>query len=34
LSCNHGMHAGHAEEWFLQSNHCPVPGCYCRCNNK
>jgi hypothetical protein len=34
LSCNHGMHAGHAEEWFLQSVHCPVPGCYCRCNNK
>lgn len=34
LSCNHGMHAGHAEEWFLQSNTCPVPGCYCRCNNR
>lgn len=34
LSCNHGMHAGHAEEWFSKSNYCPVPGCSCRCNNK
>jgi len=34
LTCNHGMHAGHAEEWFSKSNICPVPGCSCQCNNK
>lgn len=34
LTCNHGMHAGHAEEWFSKSSVCPVPGCSCRCNNK
>lgn len=34
LSCNHGMHAGHAEEWFSKSNICPAPGCSCQCNNK
>lgn len=34
LTCNHGMHAGHAEEWFSRSKTCPVPGCTCRCNNK
>ncbi|CCH45343.1 WD repeat-containing protein [Wickerhamomyces ciferrii] len=34
LTCNHGMHAGHAEEWFSKNNTCPVPGCSCQCNNK
>lgn len=34
LTCNHGMHAGHAEDWFSKSTICPVPGCSCRCNNK
>lgn len=34
LTCNHGMHAGHAEEWFSKSNICPVPGCSCQCNNR
>ncbi|SCU83597.1 LAFA_0D04566g1_1 [Lachancea sp. 'fantastica'] len=32
LACNHGMHAGHAEEWFEKHNACPVPGCSCRCS--
>lgn len=32
LSCNHGMHAGHAEEWFERHEVCPAPGCICRCN--
>ncbi|SCV01608.1 LANO_0F12596g1_1 [Lachancea nothofagi CBS 11611] len=32
LTCNHGMHAGHAEEWFEKHLTCPVPGCSCRCN--
>ncbi|KAH3902545.1 related to SEH-associated protein 4 [Saccharomycodes ludwigii] len=32
LSCNHGMHAGHAEEWFERHYICPVPGCSCQCN--
>lgn len=32
LSCNHGMHAGHAEEWFERHNICPAPGCVCQCN--
>ncbi|SCW00118.1 LAFE_0B09846g1_1 [Lachancea fermentati] len=32
LSCNHGMHAGHAEEWFEKHLICPVPGCFCNCN--
>ncbi|KAH3662322.1 hypothetical protein OGAPHI_005573 [Ogataea philodendri] len=34
LSCNHGMHAGHAEEWFSKHFVCPVPECDCRCNSK
>lgn len=34
LTCNHGMHAGHAEDWFSKSLICPVPGCSCRCNSK
>ncbi|KAH3687490.1 hypothetical protein WICPIJ_001521 [Wickerhamomyces pijperi] len=34
LSCNHGMHAGHAIEWFKGSRICPVPGCLCHCDNK
>lgn len=34
LSCNHCMHAGHAEEWFSKHYVCPVPDCNCRCNNK
>ncbi|SCU79109.1 LAMI_0A07360g1_1 [Lachancea mirantina] len=32
LTCNHGMHAGHAEEWFEKHLICPVPGCACSCN--
>ncbi|CAR28845.1 ZYRO0F13288p [Zygosaccharomyces rouxii] len=32
LSCNHGMHAGHAEEWFEKHNVCPAPGCSCQCS--
>lgn len=32
LSCNHGMHAGHAEEWFERHDVCPAPGCVCKCN--
>ena len=34
LTCNHGMHAGHAEAWFTKSVICPVPGCSCKCNSK
>ncbi|QPG73634.1 hypothetical protein FOA43_000946 [Brettanomyces nanus] len=34
LSCNHCMHAGHAEEWFSKHYVCPVPDCNCKCNNK
>lgn len=33
LSCNHGAHAFHAEEWFLKHYVCPVPDCNCRCNS-
>lgn len=33
LTCNHGMHAGHAEEWFSKHYVCAVPDCSCRCNN-
>ncbi|CCH62751.1 hypothetical protein TBLA_0I00920 [Henningerozyma blattae CBS 6284] len=32
LSCNHGMHAGHAEEWFNKHSVCPTPRCTCQCN--
>lgn len=32
LTCNHGMHAGHAEEWFARHNICPTAGCSCQCN--
>lgn len=32
LRCNHGMHAGHAEEWFEKHDTCPAPGCFCKCN--
>ncbi|CDK29726.1 unnamed protein product [Kuraishia capsulata CBS 1993] len=34
LSCNHGMHAGHAEEWFSKHYICAVPDCDCKCNSK
>lgn len=34
LSCNHGAHAYHAEEWFSKHYVCPVPDCNCRCNSK
>lgn len=34
LSCNHGAHAHHAEEWFSKHYVCPVPDCNCRCNSK
>lgn len=33
LSCNHGFHAGHAKEWFMKYDICPVPDCTCLCNN-
>ncbi|CAZ82030.1 unnamed protein product [Tuber melanosporum] len=31
LACGHGMHAGHAKEWFGLRKVCPVPGCRCQC---
>lgn len=34
LSCGHGYHAHHAEEWFSKHYVCPVPDCSCRCNSK
>lgn len=34
LSCNHGLHAGHAKKWFEKYNICPVPDCNCSCNKK
>lgn len=34
LSCGHGYHAHHAEEWFSNHYVCPVPDCNCRCNSK
>ena len=34
LSCNHCMHAGHAEEWFSKHYVCPVPDCGCKCNSR
>lgn len=34
LSCHHGYHAHHAEEWFSKHYVCPVPDCNCRCNSK
>lgn len=34
LSCTHGYHAHHAEEWFSKHYVCPVPDCNCRCNSK
>lgn len=34
LTCNHCMHAGHAEEWFSKHYVCPVPDCECKCNNR
>ncbi|OBA23386.1 hypothetical protein METBIDRAFT_36251 [Metschnikowia bicuspidata var. bicuspidata NRRL YB-4993] len=34
LSCSHGYHAHHAEEWFSKHYICPVPDCNCRCNDK
>jgi hypothetical protein len=33
LSCSHGCHAFHAEEWFSKHYVCPVPDCNCRCNS-
>lgn len=32
LSCNHGMHSGHSDEWFAKHSMCPTPGCSCQCN--
>lgn len=32
LSCNHGMHVGHAREWFSKHSLCAVPDCECACN--
>lgn len=34
LNCNHGLHAHHADEWFLKHFVCPVPDCNCRCNSR
>lgn len=34
LTCHHGYHAQHAEEWFLKHYVCPVPDCNCLCNSK
>ena len=34
LSCNHGAHTHHAENWFSRNYVCPVPGCNCCCNSK
>lgn len=34
LTCHHGYHAHHAEEWFLKHYVCPVPDCSCLCNSK
>lgn len=34
MTCNHGAHAVHAEEWFSKHYVCPVPDCACRCNSK
>lgn len=34
LSCGHGYHARHAEEWFSKHYVCPVPDCNCKCNSK
>ncbi|CCD25277.1 Sea4p NDAI_0E04600 [Naumovozyma dairenensis CBS 421] len=34
LSCNHGMHAGHSDEWFEKHSTCPTPGCNCQCNKQ
>lgn len=34
LTCNHGMHAGHAEHWFSKHFVCAIPDCSCRCNSK
>ncbi|PWW73390.1 hypothetical protein C7212DRAFT_359727 [Tuber magnatum] len=31
LACGHGMHAGHAKEWFGLRKVCPVPECGCQC---
>lgn len=33
FSCNHGYHAGHADEWFARYDMCPVPECHCLCNS-
>lgn len=32
LSCNHGIHAAHVEEWFSKHNVCPIPDCNCNCS--
>lgn len=31
LSCNHGVHANHSQEWFNKHSVCPVPDCNCNC---
>ncbi|KAF2226002.1 WD40-repeat-containing domain protein [Elsinoe ampelina] len=30
-SCNHGLHANHAKQWFAKHGMCPVPDCGCLC---
>ena len=32
LSCNHGMHAYHLQDWFMTHDRCPVPDCSCLCS--
>lgn len=32
LSCNHGVHARHPQDWFAKHDVCPVPDCDCYCN--
>lgn len=34
LTCHHGLHATHAEEWFADHVVCPVPECECRCMSR
>ncbi|KAF1985276.1 hypothetical protein K402DRAFT_464592 [Aulographum hederae CBS 113979] len=31
ITCNHGFHGGHAKDWFMRHQTCPVPDCQCMC---
>ncbi|TQS35932.1 hypothetical protein Golomagni_03632 [Golovinomyces magnicellulatus] len=33
MKCKHVMHLDHAMLWFSKHVECPVPECYCRCND-